>query len=109
MLLTGSKFSRNEKSCSVHGVIFYIYQYSGQNYSWGKYRTRLSIYDWGFYWFKKCTGISGLSSCCFFILGGQPLPNMSEKSPFVRAGCFSKSHTVPTYYTKDKRTWSKSN
>ena len=41
----------------------------------------------------------------FLTLGGQPLPIMSEKSPFVRAGCFSKSHTVPIYYTKDKRTW----
>ena len=38
-------------------------------------------------------------------LGGQPLPIVSEKSPFVRAGCFSKSHTVLIYYTKDKRTW----
>ena len=31
---------------------------------------------------------------------------VSEKNrDFVRADCFSKSHTVPIYYTKDKRTW----
>ena len=47
-----------------------------------------------------------LSSLVIFLtLGGQPLPIMSEKSPFVRAGCFSKSHTVPIYYTKDKNIW----
>ena len=40
-----------------------------------------------------------------FTLGGQPFPLMSEKSPFVGADCFSKSHTVPMYYTKDKKTW----
>ena len=55
----------------------------------------------GFYWLKKCTGISELF-CYFLTLGGQPLPIMSEKSPFVRAGCFSESHTIPIYYTKDK-------
>ena len=59
----------------------------------------------GFYWLKKCTGVSELFSSFFLTLGGQPLPIVSEKIPFVRAGCFSKSHTVPIYYTKDKRTW----
>ena len=59
---------------------------------------------WVFYWLKKCTEISELL-IYFLTLGGQPLPIMSEKSPFGKAGCFSKIHTVPTYYTKDKRTW----
>ena len=52
----------------------------------------------------KCTGIPEFFSY-FLALGRQPLPVMSEKSPFVRAGCFSKSHTVPIYYTNDKMTW----
>ena len=30
------------------------------------------------------------------------------KNTFVRDGCFFKSHTVPIYFTKDKRTWGKS-
>ena len=35
----------------------------------------------------------------------QSLPDVSEKNPPVRtAGCFLKSHTVPMYFTKDKRT-----
>ena len=57
-----------------------------------------------FYWLKKCTGIPEFFSY-FLTLGGQSLPEVSEKSPFVRADCFLKSHTVLIYFTKDKRTW----
>ena len=53
-----------------------------------------------FHWFKSAQEF--LSS---LVIGGQPLGFISEKSPFVRAGCSSKSHTVPIYYTKDKMTW----
>ena len=50
-----------------------------------------------FNWLKKCTGISEFFLVNFLTLDGQPLPIMSEKSPFVRAGFFSESHTVPIY------------
>ena len=47
-----------------------------------------------------------LSSLVIFLtLGGKSLPKVSEKSPFVRADCFFKSHTALIYFTKDKRTW----
>ena len=57
-----------------------------------------------FYWLKKCRGIPEFFSY-FLTLGGQSLPDVSEKSPFLRDGRFFKSHTVPIYFTKDKRTW----
>ena len=46
-----------------------------------------------------------LSSLVLFLtLDGHPLPIVSEKSPFVRVGCFFKSNTVPIYITqKTKR------
>ena len=54
----------------------------------------------GGYWLKSAQEF--LSSLVIFLaLGGQPLPIMIEKSPFVSAACFSKSHTVPIYYTEE--------
>ena len=55
-----------------------------------------------FYWFKKCTGIFEVFSDFFNTIARQPILVVSEKGLFLRAECFSKSHAVPIYYTKDK-------
>ena len=54
-----------------------------------------------FYWFKNVQEF--LSSLVIFNTG-QSLPDVSEKNPPVRTGCFFKSPTVTIYFTKDKRT-----